>query len=429
MSFKKSLKSFFSYSASERKSLMVLIAILLFLFLYPVFIPDKVDGWNQSSEKQKRLDSLLVLLEKKSKKKQEIFKTQNLFFFDPNAIDSSQLVSLGFTKFQISNLINYRKKGGEIKTCDDLMKIYGITDGLYKRLQPYIRIKKKQQIRPAISKVKLRLFDPNTVCYDDLLSFGLTKFQAQNILNYRKKSGVFKQKNDFLKIYGIDSTDYNRLEKFIHISPTKKSENQLFVFDPNTISEADWDRLGVQSYIVTRISKYLTKGGRFKKSEDLMAIYGFDSLKYKELLPFIRIETMKEAQIVKLDLNSADTNQLVVLPGIGSYFAKKIIDYRSKLGGFYNIYQLADIYGLRKSRVDSLSSYLLSDLEIQRFININTATVEELNAHPYISFREASDIIRLRKRKGEILDMESLCKQKILRQSVYERVKPYLILK
>lgn len=428
MSFKKHLKTFFSYSSSERKSLILLLAILLLLFLYPVFVPDKVVDWNQNPEKQKRIDSLLALLENKPKLSKEIIKVQKLFFFDPNLIDSSGLYSLGFTKFQIGNLIRYRNKGGEIRTGEDLMRIYGMTDSLYKRLKPYIRIKQKQRAKLASSKLKLRLFDPNTISYKDLLSLGLKKFQAQNILNYRRKSGVFQQKKDLLKIYGIDSIDYKRLEDFILIKPIKKQEHKPFVFDPNLISASGWDSLGVHSHVVTRISKYLASGGRFKQPEDLMVIYGFDSLKFKELLPFIRIKRQIKPRMVRLDLNSADTSQLIALPGIGAYFAKKIIDYRIKLGGFYSINQLSDINGLRKSRVDSLSSYLLTKLKIQRSININKATIEELSAHPYISYRVASDIIRFRKRKGAILDLETLHKKKILRKSAYEKLRPYLIL-
>jgi len=428
MSFKKHLKTFFSYSSSERKSLIVLLIILLSLFLYPVFTPEPIDVWNQSPEKQKRIDSLMVLLENKSKLKREVLQTQKVFFFDPNFTDSLDLAFLGFTKFQIRNLIRYRNKGGVIRRGDELMKIYGMTEELYKRLKPYVRIKREEKPKSATQRVKPVLFDPNTVRYEDLLSLGLTRIKSQNILNYRKKSGVFKQKNDLLNVPGIDSIDYTRLEKFIQINPILKQEYKLFPFDPNTVSKSGWDSLGVHSYIAERINKYLAKGGCFKSPRDLLKIYGFDSLKLEELLPFIRIKTKMKPQIVKLDLNRADTNQLITLPGIGLYFANKIIDYRSKLGGFYNINQLADIYGLRKSRVDSLSFFLVVDLEIQRSININKATVEELSKHPYISYREASDIIRFRKRKGVILDLEILLKKKILRESAYKRVKPYLIL-
>ena len=430
MSFKKYLKTYFSFSSSERRSLIILLTILVIVFVYPFFVTSNhVPVWDRNPEKQKQMDSLLAVLQAKSDNEQEVTKAQDLFFFDPNQIDSLGLLSLGFSNYQAKNLLNYRRSGARLSKDTDLKKIYGMTNGLYQKLQPFVQISPVKCIKNSGFKSQLRAFDPNKADSITLLGLGFSKFQTRNILNYRNKSGRFNAKHDLMKIYGIDSSDFKRYEKYVLIeSDRKESRSYLFSFDPNRISRSAWDSLGLGKSTINRVEKFLAKGGRFRKAEDLKKIYGFDSLKYLELHSYINIPKKQLEEKVKIDLNMADSIQLLELPGIGPYFSQRIINYRDKLGGFYSINQLMDVYGLRKSRVDSISSSLTIDLSHLHFININRATIDELSMHPYISYKEASDILRLRKRKGKILDLESLRKKKIFRDSTFSRVKPYLSL-
>lgn len=429
MLFKKHLRAYFSYSASERNSLIVLFSILVAVFVFPMFVP-KNDGsiWDKNIEKQKELDSLLTLIENRDEIRKSKVLVQDLFSFDPNTVDSISLLKLGFSNYQAKNLLNYCKKGGRIKKSADLLKLYGMTDGLYDRLKPFVRIHSQSVNSDVIFISQLRSFDPNSADSLELMNLGFSKFQTRNILNFRRKSGCFKKKDDLLRIYGIDSSDYRRFEKYIQIRSMVEQHRELhfFFFDPNTIVESAWGSLGLESKLISRIKKYLASGGQFRKAADLKNIYGFDSLKYLELLPYIKIEEKVKMQIVKVDLNEADSSQLLMLPGIGPYFSRHIINYREKLGGFYSADQLREIFGLKRGRIDSLKARLIIQTDKLILININTASLEELNAHPYISYREASDIVRFRKRKGHITTLESLQKKKILNDSLFDRVKPYL---
>jgi len=429
MSFKKHLKTYFSFSSSERRSLIILLTILVIVFIYPLFITsDNVPVWDRNPEKQKQLDSLLAVLQAKTDSGQETARVQELFFFDPNQIDSLGLLALGFSNYQAKNLLNYRRSGARFLKDTDLKKVYGMRDVLYQKLQPFIQISSRKTKRSAY-KPQLKVFDPNKADSTTLLSLGFSKFQTRNILNYRKKSGRFNTKYDLMRIYGIDSSDYKRYEKYILIEPERnEGRSHLFSFDPNCISRSGWDSLGVGERVTNRIERFLAKGGRFQKPEDLKRIYGFDSLKYSEIHTYINIPIKDVDEKIEIELNLADSIQLLALPGIGPYFAHRIINYREKLGGFYSIDQLTDVYGLKKSRVDSISSSLAVDLNYLQSININSATIDELSIHPYISYREASDIYRFRKRKGRILDLESLKKKKIFQDSTFSRVKPYLSL-
>lgn len=430
MSFKKHLKTYFSFSSSERRSLLVLLTILLALFACPsFFIDDSVVVWDENTDRKKKLDSFLVALQANSSIKHRVSQSKPLFYFDPNKVDSLGLLSLGFSNYQARNLLNYRRTGARVNKDVDLKKIYGMTEYLYRRVKPFVRITSKKIIVRSEIEVQLKSFDPNKVDSLGLLSLGFSRFQTQNILNFRRQEGRFYKKKDLMKIYGVNINDFSKYEKYILLEPSGSSnKNHLFSFDPNTLSRNGWDSLGVESRQVNRITTYLSRGGRFRKAKDLMKIYGFDSLKYTELKAFIDIEQKSVPVIIKLDLNKADSIQLLKLPGIGPYFSQRIIRYRKRLGGFYDLNQLNEIKGLRKSRVDSLGSYLSIDSKCLIYINVNTVTIEELSAHPYVTYREASDILRLRKRKGQILSMENLLKKKILKDSMYKRVKPYLVL-
>ena len=430
MSFKKNLKTYFSFSSSERRSLIILLTILLGVFVYPSFISkDKIPVWEQNIEKQKKLDSLLIALTIKSKDKDDGVTSYKLFSFDPNQIDSAGLLSLGFSNYMAKNLLAYRKSGGSIAHKADLKKIYGMTADLYDRLEPFVKIASKKASGGPKYKVELKPFDLNRADSLELLSLGFSEFQTQNILRYRKGFGKFRKKEELKKVYGINSTDFKKYERFIQIeSNNLNTKTYLFPFDPNLISMNAWDSLGVKSSLVDRINRFLSKGGRFHKAHDLKRIYGFDSLKYVELEPYVNIPKKTIVEKILVDLNRGDSIGLQSLPGIGTYFSKQIINYRKKLGGFYSVDQLNDIRGLRMSRVDSIRKYLSLDVVDLHLININKATVDELNDHPYISYKEASDIIRLRKRKGPILDLETLNKKKVFSKSTFARVKPYLIL-
>lgn len=430
MSFKKHLKTYFSFSSSERRSLIILLAIVLGVFVYPLFISkNSVPLWEQNVTKQKKLDSLLIALTIKAKDKDNAVESDQLFFFDPNKIDNSALLSLGFSSYMAKNLLAYRKSGGHIAHKADLKKIYGMTADLYNKLEPFVQISSKTVLLRSKLDVKLKFFDPNKVDSMELLSLGFSEFQTCNFIRYRDKLGQFSKKEELKNVYGISSSDFMKYEKFIQIeSNSLETKKYLFPFDPNQISENAWDSLGVKSRLVDRIKNFLSKGGRFYKANDLKHIYGFDSLKYIELEPYINIYKKAIVKKALVDLNRADSIGLKSLPGIGTYFSKQIINYRKKLGGYYSVDQLQDINGLRMSRIDSIRNYLYLDVIDLHLININEATVDELNNHPYISYKEASDIVRLRKRKGLIRDLEILKKRKVFSKETFARVKPYLFL-
>lgn len=217
---------------------------------------------------------------------------------------------------------------------------------------------------------------------------------------------------------------------------------KLFVFDPNTLDADGWKELGIREKTVHTINNYLQKGGHFYKVEDLQKVYGLRSEDYQRLLPYIRIagkepqpamaasgepSYQKSSSHFKIiDINTADTSAWIALPGIGSKLATRIVSFREKLGGFYSVKQVAEIYGLADSVFQKLKGYLKLENAVVRKININTATLEELKDHPYIRYTLANPIIAYRKEHGAFPHPEELKRIMAITEEVYQKIIPYV---
>jgi len=224
----------------------------------------------------------------------------------------------------------------------------------------------------------------------------------------------------------------------------------LFYFDPNIISVEKWEKLGLREKTIQTIKKYINKGGHFYKPEDLQKIYGLRKDMYERLLPYIRIEPETEklklenlvtkypdsTKAVKnysfhytvFDINFADTTAFISLPGIGSKLAARIVNFRDKLGGFYSVDQVGEIYGLPDSTFQKIKQYLKLDNSLVKKININTATIDEMKLHPYIKYNLAKPIVAYRNEHGLFSKVEDIKKIMTVTDEIYKKRAPYLII-
>ncbi len=127
-----------------------------------------------------------------------------------------------------------------------------------------------------------------------------------------------------------------------------------------------------------------------------------------------------------IELNSADTSQLKRIPGIGSTFANRIVKYRELLGGFYQISQLGEIYGITPERYNELKNWFSIDTIPIRSLPVNRLPADSLFRHPYLSPQQARTIINLRKQKGTISGWNNLRLLEEFTPADIERLSPYI---
>lgn len=112
-----------------------------------------------------------------------------------------------------------------------------------------------------------------------------------------------------------------------------------------------------------------------------------------------KIEKYPKGTVV--DLNSADTVILKKVPGIGSAFSKRIVKYRALLKGFYAVCQLREVYGIDEERYENLKVWFQVDSLYVKKLNINRVAEDSLR-HPYLSYPQRKELIRIRRQQGEI---------------------------
>ena len=261
-----------------------------------------------------------------------------------------------------------------------------------------------------------------------------------------------------------DNTDFSRWEGEVktYLDKTEnKISNQKAViretFDPNTTDSVRLTKMGVSKKVASTWIRYLRKGGRFREKEDIKKIFGMTSGLYEQLDSFILItpqsvskfkqkieyqrikigkvfsrDTLFHRSFVKKDkvnvgmveLNSTDSIQLLGIPGIGFVLASRIIRYRNLLGGFCTVSQIREVYGIKDDNFKVFSPYMTVDLSFVKTFNINFSVFGELGRHPYIGYKTAKKLLRLRDLKGKFLTPEDL--SPVVTSDSLKRLAPYL---
>lgn len=227
-------------------------------------------------------------------------------------------------------------------------------------------------------------FDPNTADSTMLLRLGFAPFQVRGIYKYRAMGGRYHEVADVQRIPGMT--------------------NEL------------WDRIA--SHIrIDRKYQYVTPAPRTRESQAYVqeaehATYNRDTLRYPAKL--------RPGEVV--ELNGADTTMLKKIPGIGSYYARRIVRYRSELGGFASAEQLQEIDGIPSD----IAQWVSVDASQLRKIDVNHATKSQLIRHPYLRAYRAGDIWQYRHNFGPITSLDVLRQLPNFTSADIQRLAPYL---
>ena len=181
--------------------------------------------------------------------------------------------------------------------------------------------------------------------------------------------------------------------------PRRKVES--FRFNPNTASVEELQRLGFSLKQAQAIENYRNKGGRFRRKSDFAKSFVVSDSVFRRLEPYI--------DIPKLDINLADSAAFDTLPGIGGWFARQMIEYRERLGGYSYPEQLMEIRNFDREKFDKLSDLIFISPQTAVPYPLWTLPEDELKRHPYIG-SAAHGIVLFRnsqpKEKWSIMELE-----------------------
>ncbi|MFT7032876.1 MAG: competence protein ComEA [Cyclobacteriaceae bacterium] len=259
----------------------------------------------------------------------------------------------------------------------------------------------------------------------------------------------------FFKSYLLStSEEIDREEERIFREWVEESERKLqskdtiefnlksFDFDPNLATIAELIDLGFKRKVAERIGNYRDKGGRFRKNEDLLKIYGINKPRVEELWDHIKIKVITKRETpsfrkktfknttysekVLMDLNLAESDSLIKIRGIGEVLSERIIKYRNSLGGFVSTDQISEVYGLKPEVIENILERYYVEAPLLTKVNLNEDSIKILAKHPYISYSLAKVVIAYKGQHGAYKSIEDIRKIKIMTDSLFNKLSPYL---
>jgi competence protein ComEA len=267
-------------------------------------------------------------------------------------------------------------------------------------------------IEPQLNKTRL---DQLIQLKDSINRVQLLTYKNKHILNNKK--------------WAINESNFNG---------KKINAYKPFYFNPNTVSESELNLIGLNKRFIKSFLNYRNKGKKFNNLNDFNRVFGLKQEEFEAVKDFITFpenktiteekklkEIIKREEQIMVDINTADTITLMKLKGIGPAFARRIANYRNKLGGFYKKEQLMEVWGIDTSLFQFIEPYLILGKNIRK-IDLNKVEISQLKNHPYLNYNTAQSIIQIRNRIGHYNSIEDIKKSVILKSETFEKLKPYL---
>ena len=256
---------------------------------------------------------------------------------------------------------------------------------------------------------------------------------------------MFFQKEEAFVINSEQIAEFERTQKKFekrnysnYYSKKKKYKAPDSRFNPNTYSLSDWKNLGLSEKQSLVVLKFTSRG--IYSEQDLKRIFVIpdilfelirDSVIYPERFQNSpNQESLKKQakQITLINLNTADTTEFMKIYGVGAFYAKQIIRYREKLGGYFTKEQLFEVWKMTNEAYDKIKDHVfISEKDVKR-ININSVTIEELKVHPYLKWNQANSIIKMRIQRNGFKNIEEIKESVLIDSETYEKLFPYLSL-
>ena len=310
----------------------------------------------------------LTLAEDRSKSEIVEKQRDTLFLFDPNTVTYEELVQLGFDKRTAVGIVKYRTAGKVFGIAEEFALCYGVSDSMFARVRPYIKIGSKYATKPKIegdnspykstpSRFSPRPFEKfsiDTVGVAYLRLIGFSTRQAEALIEYRKRGrGIFSM-NELRDCYAVSEEMADSLEHFVILS----------IRDP-----------------------------------------------YEGLV----------------EINSADSTTLRKVRGVGAKTVVAIMQYRKFLGGFYKKEQIAELKCVTTENFERICEQIYCDSCKISKIDINFAAAKDFEYHPYMTRKSAKLILETRESKGGWNSIEEMIDDDIFTEEQARAIAPYLL--
>jgi competence protein ComEA len=237
-------------------------------------------------------------------------------------------------------------------------------------------VKKSMEGAP-FGKLHRFRFDPNTIGYDSLLLLGFKATACRNLLKYREKGGVIRNKAKLGSIYGMDTVFLNSISGWIDYPDYTKER-------------------GNRTYLPTH-------------SDTLV----------RRTIPM-------PVRPVRIELNTADSLEILALRGIGPALCRRILMFRRRMGGFLSLAQMSEMGIIHDTLIRNLEPSLWVDPEKIQAMNLNTVEYRQLVRHPYFLPEDVKAILQYRKQHGSFQRIEYIRRIRSIPSDRGEKMLPYL---
>jgi DNA uptake protein ComE-like DNA-binding protein len=250
-----------------------------------------------------------------------------------------------------------------------------------------------------------------------VMSIAANRDEPDTVYVYQERQELSIDRNDngYVRREVMKQSAHSPVAKAVRQSVARKTV-ESFRFDPNTVSVDDLCRLGFSQKQAQSIDNYRQKGGRFRRKEDFAKSFVVSDSIYRRLESYMDIPL--------IDLNLADSATFDSLPGIGGWFARKIVEHREALGGYSYKEQLMDIYRFTEDKYLALEDLITVSPEYITPYPLWTLPADSLRLHPYIKDYETARSIVLYRENSDKEDMtvEGLLKSGILTPDSADRL-------
>lgn len=231
--------------------------------------------------------------------------------------------------------------------------------------------------------------------------------------------------------------------KIVNLQNSGEIDNSLaiqkikpFYFNPNKLPIESWKKMGFTDKQIRTIKNYESKGGKFKRKEDLKKMYSISDAEYEIIEPYISIPEANNGKLTKktikyknIEINSSDSSALIKYLGLSPWLANRTILYREALGGYANASQLKEVYNFTNKIYNPIENYIDIDTSLIRKIDINSVEFKELIKHPYFDYLLTKSILDIRNKIGSFSSVDQLKLIESVNDSTYDKIRYYLYIR